>query len=160
MVRRQCAFREGRATRYQHVSSQNGCSPAYGVGRKSARMLRIFVSSATTLGRSSSNACTPWAEQNQAYLRLKAKCPRAWPGPGHSAVPTHPFWEQGIGKFDNWTWSVGTLEASRDCTLTEQESSLLCISRSSCQITAASITPSPQGMIHRPTEQQKGLWGS
>ena len=50
--------------------------------------------------------------------------------------------------------------ASRGCTLTGQESLLPCTFRSSCPITAASIIPSPQGMTHRLTEQQEGLWGS
>ena len=56
--------------------------------------------------------------------------------------------------------TIPTRPESRDCSQTEQRSSLLCTSRSSCPITAVSITPSPQGMAHRQVEQQKGLWGS
>ena len=50
--------------------------------------------------------------------------------------------------------------ALRDCTPTGQGSSPPCAFRSSCPITAASITPSPQGMTHKLTEQQKGPWVS
>ena len=44
--------------------------------------------------------------------------------------------------------------------LQKQRSSPRCASRSSCPITAASITPSPPGMTYRQKEQQKDLRGS